>query len=74
MELEPELVFGPALALLELEQALLRPELALLRPELALLRLEPALLRPEPALLRLGMALKADFWSYITFSSKFCSF
>ena len=42
--------------------------------EVALLRLEPALLRPEPALLRLGMSLKADFQSYITFSSKFCSF
>ena len=67
MELEPELVLEPALALLELEQAFLRPELALLRPELALLR-------PEPALLRAVLALKAEFWSFITFSSKFCSF
>ena len=67
MELEPELVFRLAMALLELEQAHLRPKLALLRPELAFLRLERALLRPE-------LALKADFWSYITFSSKFCSF
>ena len=51
MELEPELVFGPAPALPELEQALLRPELALLRL--------------EPALLRLGMALKADIFGPI---------
>ena len=52
LELESELVYGPALALLELEQALLRPELAFLRPELALLR-------PEPALLRLKLAFKS---------------
>ena len=54
MELEPELVFGPALALLELEQALLWQELAHLRPE-------PALMRPEPALLGRELAFKCQF-------------
>ena len=49
MELEPELVFELAPALLELEQALLRQELAHLRPELALMRPEPALSGPELA-------------------------
>ncbi len=59
MELEPEQVFGPALALLELEQTLLRTDLALLRPELALLRPELDLLRPELANLEAGAGFKS---------------
>ena len=56
LELEPELVFGLAPALLELEQALLRQELAHPRPE-------PALMRPEPALLEPELAFKGQFVS-----------